>query len=279
MIDSGYSDTEHIPEWGTTKEQSNFVYPSNKVELTDEEKKQQAKRKLHENQKKIKQLQQENILLCSQQKKPGEEGKQQKLQKLVSIAHKGALEYEGTDLVGSIKQSILNIDELDYFIDHGTDRFYRSGVVLKEYEDHPVQKKLIREKLLSRVEVKNSGTAFKHIKTILSAKSDYATKNEVQQLRKEIEAVRNELRAEREALQSVQAVQAAQGTVVSTLADALLVTRQNLNQITTQVTTTRKAQFLMLYNENKYSMSEISKILGVSRPTLYKWVKQHEATL
>jgi hypothetical protein len=96
-----------------------------------------------------------------------------KMLSAVMTAHEGILEREGT-LDDVLDMSFEDKELLKFLIKNKNDRFYKGTEVMDQFKDHPMQKKLVKNKLVGRRELKKKVTAHQHMDYMHKAKSSYS---------------------------------------------------------------------------------------------------------
>jgi hypothetical protein len=110
-----------------------------------------------------------------------------KMLSAVMTAHEGILEREGT-LDDVLDMSFEDKELLKFLIKNKNDRFYKGTEVMDQFKDHPMQKKLVKNKLVGRRELKKKVTAHQHMDYMHKAKSSYTKAMSTEERMHEFEA-------------------------------------------------------------------------------------------
>ena len=225
-------------------------------------------KKLIENQRLIKQLQQDSIRIAST---ITDSEKRNKLTEAVSAVHLCVLEQDG-DLESVIKSSLDLTDQL-FLSENRNSKFFKSGEIFDEHKDHPVQKRLVRGKHMNKRLIKKSKTPMDHLKKVHSAKSSYLRDKEIEYIKEEIKVMKAKQAVTESRLDGIEAFTAFLGIEAT-------VARQRVQELSISVNSQEKLKLCMLLeSEQKYTQKNLAEILGVSTITVKRWSKELRALL
>lgn len=244
-----------------------FSFKELKEYLDSDEYKQDQIKKFVENQRLIKLLSKENISLLNT---ISDKEKSERLLNAVSTAHLIVLENKVEDLSmkSVLKDSFVDGEELKFLLENGNKSFRKSVDVLNKYSDHPVQKRLMKEKHLSKRKIKKSGTAFNHLETLHESKKSCFSSDKISLLLE----IQEKMRADQELL-----AQKYNELLIKTNNNASDVEeiKERLSSLEEKIKDPRKRELYVLKTSDKnFTTAQIADALQVSHRTVKYWIKE-----
>lgn len=224
-------------------------------------------KKFVENQRMIKLLSKENISLLNT---ISDKEKSERLFNAVSTAHLIVLENQVEDISmkSVLKDSFVDMEELQFLLENGNKSFRRSLEIMKQHQDNPVQKRLIKEKHLTKRKIKKSGTAFNHLETLHDSKKSCFSSDKISLL-----------------MQIQESMMADQELLAQKYNELLIKTNNNtsdveeikerLSSLEDKVKDPRKRELFVLKTSDKnFTTAQIADMLKVSHRTVKYWIKE-----
>lgn len=204
----------------------------------------------------IKHLQQQKMNCLSRMSDPE---KTEKIKSVVSKIHGCILEYQN-----SLEQSLGDIlnhalqdepETLEFFHEIKHNRFYGQETVFEEYSEHPVQKRLCRNKLLSKRSLKSMSTSNKYVNHLYESNHRYLLNKAISDLTKK--SVLSELKAEM-------------------LSDEIRELKELLKIPINKKDSHARILAYEMYQKHKDTLTyeDIASLFGVSRLTCIRWIKE-----
>lgn len=247
---------------GSSKTGATFNITDYQKHLTSEEYKQEQLKALAQNyqQQQVLKRNQMNIL-----KAIADPEKRDKLFTAVCVVHKNILEEqdESIGIEDVMTHSFEKPEELSFLIENKHSKFYRSTDVLDTYEEHPVQKQLVKGKYIGRRLVKKQKTPMQHFNTLIEAKSKMSKDQRLEALEQGMEETRRML-----ALLANNQLE---------LASQLDTAKKSLDDLSKVVKDLRKLKLYVLICNNKgktLTNKELATSLDISERTVKYWKKE-----
>lgn len=196
------------------------------------------------------------------------EGISEKMFQAVLKVHKGILDSEMEEQLSDIlNNSFEDKEELSFLLENKHKDFYKSSTVFDEFSGHKVQKVLVKDKLLSKRNIKKQKTPSQHITYVKQAK-DYLDKSIKDKIDRELSEIRLQ-KAEAEILQ----LKLGQLRILGKLNEVEDIIEE-LPSALVNIEDTRKATAYLLKKNDKFSSEHIAKILNVTRQTINRWLRE-----
>lgn len=206
--------------------------------------------------------------------------KSKRLYTLVSAVHLGVLEgvSQHTDNTISVDQtitSILSMEDAEFLLENKHTRWSRGSSVFKEHIQHPEQKRLTRGKYMNISGMKRQRTPHQHISYLLKAKQDREKDNRLDRMEKQLSDICKQVSmlsiTQQDVISKVDMTQVSVEKIESIVTDV----EERVSIIEHLVPDKRKQQlYILLTSENKTTIVEASKMLGVSLSTTKRWVRE-----
>lgn len=119
----------------------------------------------------------------------GDSERSKRIKEALTEVHKVILETESSS-VDEIATECENIEGMEELMLNKNKRFYGAKEIFDEYEEHPMQKKMKRAKVLSKREMIKTKTPNSYIRTLFDSKGQWYLLQENEKLRMENEELR-----------------------------------------------------------------------------------------
>lgn len=182
--------------------------------------------------------------------------KRDRLRNVVRNLHRAMLEKEGS--FADIIESSVSTEDVLFFLDNKHDKFTYGVNIFEEFIEHHIQKKLVSGGFMSKRDIKKQKSPYQHLKCVFDSNSDMRTREDLENMKKSI-AVSNSRLAAAEAM-----LNTLNSEIEDRATKAILNTKE-----------WKKMEVVMLKMQNpNFTNVEISKITGVPRPTIIRWLKK-----
>lgn len=202
--------------------------------------------------------------------------KRERIYEIVQKLHKAVLD-DDTEL-REILEEVLDSDDVEFYLQHKHEKFFRSADVFDKFVKHPVQKSMTKAKCLSKRKIKKQKTPSQHIEYMVLSKEIYSLKRRMEVVESTVVALSEKLEKQQIQINEQKANLIKQSRSLSAQESEQLSKEESL-LISRAVHPQKIALYKTSVENNKLTQKELAKMFKITDRSVRNWLKEIQEEL